>query len=148
VEMTTSSLSATASRISTPSPTVRDSIPPMDRESTPPAPRTSRPVLGSSRDESIPVPYPNGGIIPGRTSRQDKSLLTPGNRRLSQYNKVNNQYTCISPKQQQQLFNDPLSGTTQVGQYQKKHLPTHTHPDHQPAFINFLHLRQSIASSV
>ena len=30
-----------------------------------------------------------------------------------------------------QPFNGPLSGTTRVGQYQKKHSPTHTHPDHQ-----------------
>jgi len=27
-----------------------------------------------------------------------------------------------------------------VGQYQKKHSPTHTHPDHRTSFINFLHL--------
>ena len=37
-------------------------------------------------------------------------------------------------------FNGPLSGTTQLGQYQKKHSPTHTHPDHQTSFINFIHL--------
>ena len=35
-----------------------------------------------------------------------------------------------------------------VGQYQKKHSPTHTHPDHRTSFINFLHLLWSIASSV
>ena len=46
-----------------------------------------------------------------------------------------------------QLFNGPLSRTTQVGRYQKKHSPTHTHPDHQTSFINFLHLLRSIASS-
>jgi len=40
------------------------------------------------------------------------------------------------------------SGTTRVGRYQKKHSPTHTHPGHQTSFINFLHLQQSIASSV
>ena len=40
----------------------------------------------------------------------------------------------------------PLSGTTRVSQYQKKHLPTDTHSDHQQSFINFLHLLQSIAS--
>ena len=45
-------------------------------------------------------------------------------------------------------FNGPLSGTTQVGRYEKKHSPTHTHPDHQTSFINFLHLLRSIASSV
>ena len=31
--------------------------------------------------------------------------------------------------------------------YQKEHSPTHTHPDHQTSFINFLHLLRSIASS-
>jgi len=46
-----------------------------------------------------------------------------------------------------QSFNGPMSGTTRVGRYQKKHLPTHTHPVHQTSFINFLHLLRSIASS-
>jgi len=41
----------------------------------------------------------------------------------------------------------PPSGTTWVGWYQKKHSPTHTHPD-QTSFINFLHLLRSIASSL
>ena len=45
-----------------------------------------------------------------------------------------------------QPFNGPLSGTTQVGRYQKKHSPTHTQPGHQTSFINFLRL-QSVASS-
>ena len=39
-----------------------------------------------------------------------------------------------------QLFKSPLSRTTRVGWYQKKHSLTHTHPDHQTSFINFLHL--------
>jgi len=47
-----------------------------------------------------------------------------------------------------QPFNGLLSWTTQVGQYQKKHSPTPTHPDHQTSFINFLHLLWSIASSL
>jgi len=47
-----------------------------------------------------------------------------------------------------QPFNDPLSRTTQVGRYQKKHSPIHTHPDHQTSFINFLHLLRSIAYSL
>jgi len=38
-------------------------------------------------------------------------------------------------------FNGPLSGTTRVGRYQKKHSPTHTHPVHQTSFINILHLK-------
>jgi len=46
---------------------------------------------------------------------------------------------------QTQLFNGLLSGTTQVGRYQKKHSNTHTHPDHQTSFVNFLHLLRSIA---
>ena len=47
-----------------------------------------------------------------------------------------------------QPFNGRWSGTTWVGRYQKKHSPTHTHPGHRTSFINFLHLLQSIASSV
>jgi len=49
-------------------------------------------------------------------------------------------------QQQQQPFYGPLSGTTQVSWYQKKHSPTH-HPDH-PIFISFFHLPRSIASSL
>jgi len=47
-----------------------------------------------------------------------------------------------------QLFNGPLSGTTRMGLYKKKHLPTHTHSDHQTSFVNFLHLLRSTASSL
>jgi len=47
-----------------------------------------------------------------------------------------------------QQFNGRWSGTIWVSQYQKKHSPTHTHPDHRTSFINFLHLLWSIASSV
>ena len=35
-----------------------------------------------------------------------------------------------------------------MGRHQKKHSPTHTNPDHQTSFINFLHLPRSIASSI
>ena len=45
-------------------------------------------------------------------------------------------------------YNGTSSRTTQVGQYQKKHSPTHTHPVHQASFINFLHSLRSIASSL
>ena len=48
---------------------------------------------------------------------------------------------------QQNPFYGPLSGTTRVSQYQKKHLPAH-HPDHHPIFISFFHLLRSIASSL
>ena len=47
-----------------------------------------------------------------------------------------------------QPFNGLLSETTRVGQYQKKHSPTHTHPDHRTSFIIFLHLQWSMASSL
>jgi len=40
-----------------------------------------------------------------------------------------------------------LSGTTRVSQYQKKHSPTDTYPDHQSSFICFLLLLWSMASS-
>jgi len=39
-------------------------------------------------------------------------------------------------------------GQTRVGRYQKKHSPTHTHPDHRTSFIIFLHLQRSMASSL
>ena len=39
-----------------------------------------------------------------------------------------------------------LSGTTRVGRYQKKHSPTHTHPDHRTSFIVFL--QRSMASTL
>jgi len=49
---------------------------------------------------------------------------------------------------QQRPFYGPLSGTTWVNRYQKKHSPTH-HPDHHhPIFISFFHLPRSIASSL
>jgi len=48
---------------------------------------------------------------------------------------------------QQRPFYGPLSGTTRVSRYQKKHSPTH-HPDHHPYFISFFHLPRSIASSL
>jgi len=63
-----------------------------------------------------------------------------GNRH-SDKNKIREQ------QQQQQQFYGPLSGTTQVSRYQKKHSHTHTSPDNQPSFINFHRLLQHIASS-
>jgi len=47
-----------------------------------------------------------------------------------------------------QPFNGLLFGTYRVGRYQKKHSPTHTHPDHRASFIIFLHLQRSMASSL
>ena len=41
-------------------------------------------------------------------------------------------WTHTTHNQQQQPFYGPLSGTTRVSRYQKKHSPTH-HPDHHPA---------------
>ena len=48
---------------------------------------------------------------------------------------------------QQQSFYGPLSGTTRVSRYHKKHSPTH-HSNHYPIFISFFHLPRSIASSL
>ena len=45
-----------------------------------------------------------------------------------------------------QPFYGPLSGTSRVNQYQKKHSPTYIDPDHQSSFISFLDLLRSIAS--
>ena len=41
----------------------------------------------------------------------------------------------------------PLSGTTRLSRYQKKHSPI-LHPDHHPIFISFFHLLRSIALSL
>ena len=41
-----------------------------------------------------------------------------------------------------------LSRTTHVSQYQKKHSPTHTYCGHQSSLICFLHLLQSMRSSL
>jgi len=58
-------------------------------------------------------------------------------------------YTATQQQQQQQQpFNGRMSGTTQVGRYQKKHSPAHTHPDQRTFFITFLHLQRSTASSL
>jgi len=52
----------------------------------------------------------------------------------------------MKQRQQQQPFYGPLSRTTRVRWYQKKHSPTH-HPDHHPIFISFFHLPRTIFHS-
>jgi len=64
-------------------------------------------------------------------------------RPCTQHSNASNTYT-----DQYNRLTARWSGTTRVGQYQKKHSPTHTHPDHQTSSVNFLHLLQSIASSL
>jgi len=54
---------------------------------------------------------------------------------------------CLIEQQHTQSFISPLSGSTWVSWYQKKHSLTH-HPDHHPTFISFFHLLRSIASSL
>ena len=54
----------------------------------------------------------------------------------------------LSSNTHTQSLNGNLSGSTWVGRYQKKHSPTHTHPDHRTSFIIFLHLQRSMASSL
>jgi len=65
----------------------------------------------------------------------------------NQKSHISTHYEDRNNTQQQQPFYGPLSGTTRVSQYQKKHSPTH-YPDHHPIFISFFHLPQSIASSL
>ena len=60
-------------------------------------------------------------------------------RRPVNYNTHTHTHTHTQP------FNGLWSRTTR---YQKKHSPTHTHPDHRTSIINFLHLLRSIASSL
>ena len=43
----------------------------------------------------------------------------------------------LEVQQQQQPFYSPLSGTTRMSQYQKKHSPTH-HPNHQSSNLYLL----------
>ena len=57
-------------------------------------------------------------------------------------------FCVLKKRKQQQPFNGRLSRTTRVGQYQKKHSPAHTHPGQRTSFITFLHLQQSMASSL
>ena len=68
---------------------------------------------------------------------------------------VCNIYICIYPYEilththtHTQPFNGFCPGQPRVGLYQKKHSPTHTHPDHRTSFIIFLHLQRSMASSL
>jgi len=58
-----------------------------------------------------------------------------------------NTSTIYQLQQQQQSFYGPLSGTTRVSRYQKKHSLTN-HPDHHAIFISFFNLPRSIASSL
>ena len=46
------------------------------------------------------------------------------------------------------FHNSPLSGTTRVGRYLKKHSPTHTHSGLQTSFISFLRILRFIAFSL
>ena len=58
------------------------------------------------------------------------------------------QFKCFADNNNNnRTFYGPLSGTTRVSRYQKKHSPTHQ-PDHHPVFISFFHLLRSIASSL
>ena len=56
--------------------------------------------------------------------------------------------TCTHAHAHTHTHNRLTAGTTRGGRYQKKHSPTHTHPDNQTSFINFFHLLWSIASSM
>jgi len=60
---------------------------------------------------------------------------------------TNNDFGQYPHGSKQQPFYGPLSGTTRVRRYQKKHSSTH-HPDHHPIFISFLYLPWSTASSL
>ena len=53
----------------------------------------------------------------------------------------------MGDQQQLQSFYGPLSRTTRISRYQKKHSPTHHH-DHHPIFITFFNLLQSMVSSL
>jgi len=63
------------------------------------------------------------------------ALCSNNNNNNNQYNNNNNVL-------------QPFVQDYPVSQYQKKHSPIRTYPDHQPSFISFLHLLRSIASSL
>jgi len=67
---------------------------------------------------------------------------------LVSFNVFTQKVVTVREQQQQQPFNGRLSGTTQIGRYQKKHSPAHTHPGQRTSFITFLHLQRSMASSL
>jgi len=114
----------------------------------------------ASRSRQITMPAPHHSVFTGRMP------FLPPNQQCQ--NKLENQKrlsgsicmhrtlcttyaSCIiysGASTHTQPFNGLWPGTTRVGQYQKKHSPTHTHPGHRTSFINFLHLLWSTASSV
>ena len=98
--------------------------------------RTNRPswLPSAFTDSVLPVP---AGPTCNETQQQ-----------LLKHTDKTTQNTAQQQQQQQRPFNGHLSGTTRVGRYQKKHSPTHTHPDHRASFIIFLHLQRSMASSL
>ena len=73
---------------------------------------------------------------------------TLSNHMKSANTKQSNATSATQQQQQQRPFNGLWSGTTRVGRYQKKHSPTHTHPNQRASFITFLHLQRSMASSL
>jgi len=81
---------------------------------------------------------------PGLTSMQHTASHTAEVHLAINYRTI----SACKQQQQQRPFNGLRSGTTRVGRYQKKHSPTHSHPDHRASFIIFLHLQRSMASSL
>ena len=73
-------------------------------------------------------------------------MLTNETNRHKHMDGINSHGTLLI-QQQQRPFYGPLSGTTRVSRYQKKHSPIH-HSDHHPILISFFHLPRSIASSL
>ena len=76
------------------------------------------------------------------------TALREGWDRCSQHSAVVSIYARLN----NESYNDHLTafdpGQPGLGRYQKKHSPTHTHPDHRASFIIFLHLQRSMASSL
>ena len=71
-------------------------------------------------------------LKPGCLSRKCVGWLANGS--LTRKHPQNSHF--ITSNNKQQPFYGPLSGTTRVSRYQKKHSPTH-HPDHHPIYISF-----------
>ena len=115
-----------------------------DRESSPVRDRRSTTVPQHQLHISLAVLYSiskNGSVINNIQLTQNNnsfdrdSIQSLRRQTRMQVTAASHTHTHTQP------FNGLWSGTTWVGRYQKKHLPTHIHNDHRTSFIIFLHLQ-------
>ena len=95
------------------------------------------------RPDALPATQPTASITVGKVPREQQTpIVTPAfthaSATASMGTHTHNHFTALWI----------LSGTTRMSQYQKKHLPAHTHRGHQSFLICFIHLLRTMASSV